>query len=325
MEQMVMLSIFWSRYLKLVGLFALLAAQFALAGACVLAEDVRIVFLAGNPSHGYGAHEHLAGSRILADAIERSIPGVECEVIAGGWPEDESVLDSADAIVMYCDGGAKHPAVQHLDVLEKHLARGVGFTCLHYGVEIPKDQGGQEFLKWLGGYFETDWSVNPHWDATYESFPQHPVTRGVEPFTANDEWYFHMRFVDGMRGVTPLLSAVPPADTMRRPDGPHSGNPAVRKAVASGEPQHMAWVYERDGGGRSFGFTGGHYHWNWGRTEILRLVTNAIVWTAGVEIPESGLAVNGPPVKVLKDGQDEEIPKNYDAEKIREQFKLTAG
>jgi hypothetical protein len=147
----------------------------------------------------------------------------------------------------------------------------------------------------------------------------------VEPFTANDEWYFHMRFVDGMRGVTPLLSAVPPADTMRRPDGPHSGNPAVRKAVASGEPQHMAWVYERDGGGRSFGFTGGHYHWNWGRTEILRLVTNAIVWTAGVEIPESGLAVNGPPVKVLKDGQDEEIPKNYDAEKIREQFKLTAG
>ena len=34
-----------------------------------------------------------------------------------------------------------------------------------------------------------------------------------------DEWYFHMRFRDGMKGVLPILSAVPPASTMSRPDG----------------------------------------------------------------------------------------------------------
>ncbi len=82
-----------------------------------------------------------------------------------------------------------------------------------------------------------------------------------------------MRFQPDMKGVTPLLSSVPPESTMNRPDGPHSGNPAVRKEVAERLPQHVAWAYERHAGGRSFGFTGGHYHWNWGREEILKLVS----------------------------------------------------
>ncbi len=55
---------------------------------------------------------------------------VKCEVIAGGWPEDDKVLDGADAVVMYADGGGGHPALGHLDVLGKHIARGVGFSCL---------------------------------------------------------------------------------------------------------------------------------------------------------------------------------------------------
>ena len=286
-------------------------------------EDLRIVFLAGTPSHGYGAHEHLAGSRILAECIQNANSSITCEVYPGGWPEDESVLDGADAIVMYCDGGERHPAVKHLKELGKYMDRGVGFVCLHYGVEVPKDNGGPEFLKWLGGYFETNWSVNPHWNANYTAFPKHPVTRGVQPFDANDEWYFHMRFVPDMQGVTPVLSAIAPLDTMRRPDGPHSGNPAVREEVAKGVPQHMAWVYERPSGGRSFGFTGGHYHWNWGRKDIVRLVSNAIVWTAGGEIPEGGLPVNQPGIEKLEVGQDEEIPPKFDAEKTKEEFKLS--
>lgn len=108
-----------------------------------------------------------------------------------------------------------------------------------------------------------NWSVNPHWDADYKTLPQHAVTSGVEPFKINDEWYYHMRFREGMKGVSPILSAVPPADTLSRPDGAHSGNPAVRKAVAKGEPQHMMWVSENEGGSRGFGFTGAHFHRNW--------------------------------------------------------------
>jgi len=283
----------------------------------------RIVFLAGNPSHGYGSHEHLAGCRILAEAIERGTQGaVTCQVIAGGWPTDASVLDGASSIVMYADGGGGHPALGHLPELRRRLDQGMGFVCLHYAVEVPQDRGGAEFLAWLGGYFETHWSVNPHWEADYQVLPEHPVTRGVKPFKALDEWYFHMRFQPEMQGVTPILSAVAPQETMRRPDGPHSGNPAVRQAVAAGQPQHTAWVYDRPDGGRSFGFTGGHFHWNWGREEILKLVCNAIVWTAGVDIPAGGLAVVRPGVEQLEAGQDYPQPGDFQRENIQREFKI---
>ncbi|RMF44318.1 MAG: hypothetical protein D6753_02890 [Planctomycetota bacterium] len=299
----------------------------AFFSASTWADDrIKIVFLAGNPSHGYGAHEHLAGSRILADTIERATAGqVQCEVYAGGWPADEAVLDDADSIVMYCDGGARHPALKHLDALGRHMDRGAGFVCLHYAVEVPKDNGGPQFLAWLGGYFETDWSVNPHWTANYTEIPKHPITRGVPPFSANDEWYFHMRFVDDMRGITPILYAVPPAETMRRPDGPHSGNPVVRREVAEGVPQITAWAFDRPDGGRAFGFTGGHYHWNWGRPEILRLVSNAILWTAHGDIPEGGLNINAPALDALVQGQDEPAPKNFDPARVAEQFRLISN
>lgn len=312
-------------------LLSILVAMNALAPARGVAQEdpdsaarsvKKIVFLAGNPSHGYGAHEHLAGCRILAEAIGRVAPQVTCEVYPGGWPDDESVLDDAAAIVMYSDGGQGHPALKHLEALEKHIQRGVGFVCLHYAVEVPKERGGPEFLNWLGGYFETDWSVNPHWTADFTSLPEHPITAGVAPFSANDEWYFHMRFKPDMAGITPILTAVAPPETMLRADGPHSGNPAVRAAVERGEPQHVAWAYDRPDGGRSFGFTGGHYHWNWGRTEYVRLVSNAIVWTSQAKLPGDGLAVSAAPLAELKVGQDESVPADFDPEKIRQQFQL---
>ena len=67
---------------------------------------------------------------------------------------------------------------------------------------------------------------------------------------------------------------------MSRGDGPHSGNPAVRKMVARGEPQILGWAYQRPDGGRGFGFTGGHFHDNWSTEPFRRLVINAIAWTA---------------------------------------------
>ena len=42
--------------------------------------------------------------------------------------------------------------------------------------------------------FEPYWSVNPVWNAEFTLLPEHPITRGVEPFAMMDEWYYHMRF-----------------------------------------------------------------------------------------------------------------------------------
>jgi hypothetical protein len=175
-------------------------------------------------------------------------------------------------------------------------------------VEPTIENGEKEFLDWIGSAFEINWSVNPDWMADFKSLPNHPVTRGVQPFKTEDEWYFHMRFREGMKGVTPILTAVPGPSTTKRNDGPHEGNPAVRELVERGEPQCVAWAVERVGGGRGFGLTGGHFHRNWGDENFRKLVLNAILWTARVQVPENGVA------STLKPNQ---LTENLDTKPVR--------
>ncbi|HWV56182.1 MAG TPA: ThuA domain-containing protein [Longimicrobiales bacterium] len=273
----------------------------------------KVVFIAGRRSHGYGAHEHFAGSTLLANLLNENHPGIEAVVYRNGWPEDPTAFDGADAVVIYADGGGGHPALQHLETLGALMDRGVGLVLLHYAVEVPAEAAGREFLDWAGGYFEINWSVNPHWVMQITEFPDHPVTRGIRPFTIDDEWYYHMRFRDGMEGVQPILTTLPPESSLSRPDGTHSGNPDVRAAVLERrEPQHMAWVFEREDGGRAFGFTGGHWHWNWGHPMQRKLVLNAIAWAAGAEIPADGVDPGNVTWADLEANQDYEKPQNFD-------------
>jgi trehalose utilization protein len=273
------------------------------------ASKKKVVFIAGTASHGYGSHEHYAGCRLLAASLSESMPNFETTVIRDGWPkEGMKALADADAVVVYCDGGDGHVLNPHLEEFDGLMKQGAGLVCIHYGVETLKGKEGDKFIDWMGGYFEPHWSVNPHWDAEFTTFPNHPTARGVKPFKINDEWYFHMRFRDEMDGVTPILSAHPPEETMRREDGHHSGNPDVRKAIANGEIQHMAWASERAGGGRGFGFTGGHFHWNWGDANFRKIVLNAIVWTAQGEVPASGVTTADPSQEQLEANQDEPKP-----------------
>ncbi len=290
----------------------LIAGSMAAPGAVVNANGEeaakKVVFVAGKASHGYGEHEHRAGCLLLAKALEAGMPGYEAVVVTEGWPEDDAVFEGADAVVLYCDGAGGHVALPHREKLAELMARGVGLACLHFAVEVPEGQPGDDFLDWLGGYFELGWSVNPHWNARFDPLPDHPITRGVEPFEVNDEWYYHMRFRPGRKGVTPILSAVPPESTLNRPDGPRSGNPEVRRAVAAGEPQTVAWAFERPDGGRGFGFTGGHVHGNWGNDDFRTIVLNAIVWIAHGKVPADGVPSATPTRQELEANQDEPKP-----------------
>lgn len=286
----------------------------------VAAEPKHVLMVAGPRSHNYGAHEHFAGLRILQDAIEQSSDAKV--TVVRQWPSDEQ-LRSADTVVIYCDGGRRHVAMDHRDQLRKRLGEGCGLVCLHYAVEMVPGEPGDDWVDLLGGHFEIHYSVNPHWIAEFSELPTHPVTRGVQPFATDDEWYFHMRFKEDA-DITPILYAVAPEHTMKRPDGAHSGNPIVRKSVAAGEPQTVAWAYDRADGGRSFGFTGGHYHWNWGNDDVRRLVTNAILWTAGETIPESGVSLGKEKVGLedLLKNQDYDQPKNFNEQQVIEKFRL---
>ncbi|MEW6305246.1 MAG: ThuA domain-containing protein [Verrucomicrobiota bacterium] len=270
---------------KLLLMLALLAAAGPSHGA-----DKKIIFIAGRPSHGPLAHEHRAGCLLLQKCLA-NVPGIVTEVHTNGWVSDDKVFEGAAAIVIYSDGGGGHPLLQgdRLQVIGRHMERGAGLACLHYAVEPTLPKGQKEFLEWMGGAFEANWSVNPHWDGDFAKLPKHPITHGVKPFMTNDEWYFHMRFAEGMKGVTPILTAVAPESTMSRPDGHHSGNPAVRKAVADKVPQHVAWAFVRPNGGRGFGFTGGHNHLGWKNDDQRKLVLNALLWVARADVPKNGV------------------------------------
>jgi type 1 glutamine amidotransferase len=244
-------------------------------------KATKIVIVAGQRSHGKGEHEFFAGSAILMKLLKQT-PNVAVVMARDGWPKDPKTFENAKTVVFYMDGGAGHPIIQkdHKELVAKLMEQGVGFVNLHYAVEYPRSQSEHVFA-WLGGYYETDFSTNPHWKADFQSMPEHPITRGVKPFNIQDEWYFNIRFAPESKNVTPILKAAPP-DQVRR---------TAAAKEHPGRSEIVAWTFERANGGRSFGFTGGHFHKNWGDENFRRLVTNAILWTAKVDIPKDGAKV----------------------------------
>ena len=53
----------------------------------------------------------------------------------------------------------------------------------------------------------------------------------------------------------------------------------------------VAIAWSRPDGGRSFGFTGLHFHANWGQEFYRRLVTQGVLWTLKRDIPQGGVPV----------------------------------
>jgi type 1 glutamine amidotransferase len=260
------------------------------------AGDAKIVLIPGRPSHAAGDHEFHAGLKLLAKCLSQ-MPGVQpvylepSDLVPGeGWPSDERVFEDARTLVFFMDGGGRHPMIQEnrLQTLRKLMERGVGLVCMHYAVEVPKGEPGDRLLDWIGGYYESGYSTNPHWVAEVQSLPDHPITRGVKPFSVKDEWYYNIRFRPEMRGITPILVAKPDDATRQgRSSSPRGPYPHI--VANKGRDEVLAWCVERPDGGRGFGFTGGHSHVNWGQPDFRKLVLNAILWTAQVEVPSQGV------------------------------------
>jgi type 1 glutamine amidotransferase len=249
----------------------------------------RIALVAGKPSHPTLMHEYRAGFEVLKKGLDR-VPGIQATVYTGGWPDDPKALETADSIILYMDGGDKHGALEgeHLLRLAGAMKRGAGLGCLHYAVEMPKGPGGERWQEWIGGYYETYFSVNPMWEPDFREFPKHPITRGVKPFKIKDEWYFNMRFRPGTKGVRPILTATP-SDAVRKGPYVYPQGPYEHIVAESGREEHMMWCVERPDGGRGFGFTGGHFHLNWGTDEYRKIALNAIVWSAKGKVPSDGV------------------------------------
>ena len=257
----------------------------------------KIVLIAG-PITGHGKHTHEYEKSVillkhLLDTSPSTKGKVAVETHFKGWPTDEKTLDDAATIVMISDGGDRnvtdHPLYvgERFQTLERQMKRGCGFVQFHWTTFNPSRVHDQ-ITEWVGGYFDYEkgpaankwFSAISTWDANVTlGNAEHPVARGVKPFTAREEFYFNLRFRDGDDRVKPIWLTKPPGQ----------------------QKDHVvAWAVERKDGGRGFGTTGGHFFQNWWDENFRRTILNAIVWTAGVDVPDGGVvSTMEEPIRVL--------------------------
>ena len=237
-------------------------------------KAAKVVLIAGSNYFKPGEHEYVAGCAVLRDLLKQT-PGV-APVVAVDWPRKAETLAGAKAVVFFFDGGDKHAVLKEdrLAQVQKLIDAGTGLVQLHQTADYPKDLGDRA-RSWAGAAFEKGHSQRAHWVDTFNSFPEHPIFRGVKPFTIDDGWLYKLRFVPDMKGVTPLLKTVSP-----KAKPPLDPNEAV-----------VAWAYERPGGGRAFTFTGAHLHKSFAEEGYRRFLVNGILWAAGVDVPTAGAPV----------------------------------
>jgi type 1 glutamine amidotransferase len=224
----------------------------------------KVVFLIGADSHWPGAHEYVADAHLFAKLLEQTT-GVGAIVVEAPASADD--LRGARSIVLLHDGGSAHPFAEDRTraVLEGALIDGAGLVALHYALDVPSGRPATSFQHWLGGRYESGTSANSTWSGHFVPSSSHPVARGLAAFDLEDEVYTQL-LLD--TDVKPVLTATGPRGT----------------------PEVVAWAVE-SGTRRAFGFSGGHSHARYADENLRRLVVNAILWTAHVDVPTGGAPV----------------------------------
>lgn len=215
-------------------------------------------------------HEYLAGCEIVARYLGRQ-PGIEPVVIKADnpWSEGPALLDGADAVFLYLTEGAKWVSdnADRLAAFQRLAKRGGGLSCLHWGMGTREATPIAGFVPLFGGCHggpDRRYKVG-EFQLAMASRP-HEILSGLVPFSIRDELYYDLKFPRSPGSHVPLLQA-----RIEDVDYP------------------VAWAWERPDQGRSFGFTGLHFHHNWNQLEYRRLVVQGILWTLGVTIPKAGL------------------------------------
>ncbi len=279
------------------------------------ANKRKIILIAGNDSHGNGAHEFLAGCTLLKNKLEEAMAKkVEVIVVKGGWPKNPNIFEGAAATIIYSDGLGSHPLNNHFKELNKWIAKGMGLGIMHFACDVDPGEKGDYFKEWIGGHYETRFSTNPHWICDAHLNKNHKICSGCKGFKLKDEWYYNMRWSETLEH-TDILQGIP--DKEARSGKTSSPRGAMKHIVdAAGQKETLLWCVERPDGGRGFGFTGGHYHSNWKNDEFRKLILNSIVWLAKIEVPKGGVITTTP--------TKEEMHYNTKIERKRRGEKSTA-
>lgn len=275
-----------------VGIVSIAALTWTLSHVAVThaeqAAAKTIVLIGGPPSHSPAEHDHPHGVDLLKTILESSpdLTALNVKVVAypDGWPADESALANAATVVWYFDGLQRHPMTDadRRARFARLMERGVGLVTLHQASTLLPDDTTIPLTDWLGG------ARYGMFDRTYESVAfqpaDHPISRGVGPFTLHDEFYPTIRFPSNSR-VVPILPGTFYVEI-------ENGKPIPLRV----EQKTAAWAFERPNGGRGFSFTGLHYLVSLDHPQLRRLLLNAITWTAKLEVPATGVRSGVPDV-----------------------------
>jgi hypothetical protein len=254
-------------------------------GATAVAQDApkpqRVLLLAQSPDgHPPASHEYIASLRIM-DLLLRQQRGIETRMIVADspWTDGPALLDGADAAVLFLAEGAKWVSAdaERLASFQRLAERKGGLACLHWAMGTKPAEHVPAFTALFGGchggpdrkYKFLETQLRPVLD-------DHPITRGVSALTVTDEFYYALKWTDQKPAPRPLM-----------------------EALIDDVPQTVAWAWERPDGGRSFGFSGLHYHANWSRPEYRRLVTQGVLWALGREVPSEPLVSIAVPEEML--------------------------
>jgi type 1 glutamine amidotransferase len=243
-------------------------------GATDKARPKRLLLLGQKPdSHPRTTHEYMAGTRIIARLLQgRQNLQVIVVQADNPWHNASELLDGADAVLLYLTEGAKWLSEDpdRLAAFQRLAKRGGGLSCIHWGMGTRESPPVQDFVQLFGAchggsdrkYKVGDFQITP-------GSKSHPISLGIAPFDTHDELYYDLKFPKKLDGHTTLLET------------------QISDAVHT-----IAWAWERPDGGRSFGFTGLHFHENWKRPEYRRLVSQGVLWTLNETIPADGLNVD---------------------------------
>jgi type 1 glutamine amidotransferase len=212
----------------------------------------------------------MAGVGIIAKCL-KPVPGVEVMVAnaEGAWRDGPELVGRSDCVVLFLTEGAAWVSAdeRRLAAFRQHAKRGGGLVCLHWGMGT-RDAGP------IGAFVELFGGCHGGPDRKYQvvetkltvATPEHPVATGLVDFPIREEFYYKLKLGTG---VKPIL-----------------------RATIDGNAETVAWAWERPGGGRSFGFSGLHFHDNWKLPQYRRLMAQAVLWAAKLPVPEKGIRVD---------------------------------
>lgn len=223
-------------------------------------------------NHPPTTHEFMAGLRILANVLQMN-PTIDVKVVESiePWLEGPDLIRRADGLVLYVSEGAKWMAAdpRRQEAIAQLAARGGGLTALHWGIGCRDPEFVGPFTQLFGACHGGPDRKYQVLDTRLRPDPPHAIARGLAPITVRDEFYYRLKRPLGDSQPHPLLTA-----------------------TIDGADETVAIAWDRPDGGRSFGFTGLHYHDNWRQEFYRRLVAQGVLWTVKDEIPEQGVKVD---------------------------------